>query len=68
MVCPSGVIGPYDYRISQMGQLFVNFLKGNQRAYMMELMTSSMSEMLQMELFKPQNMEKVVKPIFYQVK
>ena len=33
LVCPSGVIGPYDYRISQMGQLFVNFLKGNQRAY-----------------------------------
>ncbi|MGF7117652.1 SDR family oxidoreductase [Methanobacterium oryzae] len=33
LVCPSGVIGPYDYRVSQMGQLFVNFLKGNQRAY-----------------------------------
>jgi dihydroflavonol-4-reductase len=33
LVCPSGVIGPYDYKISQMGQLFVNFLKGNQRAY-----------------------------------
>ncbi|MDI6723432.1 MAG: SDR family oxidoreductase [Methanobacterium sp.] len=33
LVCPSGVIGPYDYRISQMGQLFVNFLKGSQIAY-----------------------------------
>jgi dihydroflavonol-4-reductase len=33
MVCPSGVIGPYDYRISQMGQLILTFMKGNLRAY-----------------------------------
>ena len=29
LVCPSGVIGPYDYRISQMGHLFINFMKGD---------------------------------------
>lgn len=33
IVCPSGVIGPYDYRISQMGQLILTFMKGNLRAY-----------------------------------
>jgi Nucleoside-diphosphate-sugar epimerases len=32
LVCPSGVIGPYDYRISQMGHLFINFMKGNLKA------------------------------------
>jgi len=32
LVCPSGVIGPYDYRVSQMGQLFINFMKGNLKA------------------------------------
>lgn len=29
LICPSGVIGPYDYRISQMGHMFINFMKGN---------------------------------------
>ncbi|MGZ7049895.1 MAG: SDR family oxidoreductase [Methanobacterium sp.] len=33
LVCPSGIIGPYDYKISQMGQLFVDFMKGNQKTY-----------------------------------
>jgi len=32
LVCPSGVIGPYDYKISQMGHLFINFMKGNLKA------------------------------------
>ena len=32
LVCPSGVIGPYDYRISQMGHLFINFMKGDLKA------------------------------------
>lgn len=33
LVCPSGVIGPYDYRISQMGHLIINFMKGDFKAY-----------------------------------
>ena len=33
IVCPTGVIGPYDYRISEMGQLIVNFIKGDLNAY-----------------------------------
>ena len=32
LVCPSGVIGPYDYKISQMGHLFINFMKGDLKA------------------------------------
>ncbi len=32
LVCPSGVIGPYDYRISQMGHLIINFMKGDLKA------------------------------------
>lgn len=27
LVCPTGVIGPYDYRLSQMGKLFIDFAK-----------------------------------------
>jgi dihydroflavonol-4-reductase len=26
IVCPTGVIGPYDYRVSEMGKLFLDFL------------------------------------------
>ena len=33
LICPSGVIGPCDYRISQMGHMFINFMKGNLKAY-----------------------------------
>lgn len=33
LICPSGIIGPYDYKISQMGRLFVDFMKGNQKTY-----------------------------------
>ncbi len=33
LVCPSGIIGPYDYKISQMGHLFVNFVEGKQKIY-----------------------------------
>lgn len=33
LICPSGVIGPYDYRISQMGHLIINFMKGDLKAY-----------------------------------
>jgi dihydroflavonol-4-reductase len=34
IVCPTGVIGPYDFRLSEMGQLMVAFAKGNLTAYM----------------------------------
>jgi len=33
LVCPSGIIGPCDYKISQMGQLFIDYMKGNQNIY-----------------------------------
>lgn len=33
IVCPSGIIGPYDYKISQMGQLFLNYMNGDMKAY-----------------------------------
>jgi len=33
VVCPTGVIGPYDYKISEMGQLIINASKGKLRAY-----------------------------------
>lgn len=34
LVCPSGVIGPYDYQLSNTGQLFVDYLLGRLTAYM----------------------------------
>jgi len=33
IVCPTGVIGPYDYKVSEMGQLIINFLKTKLKAY-----------------------------------
>ena len=33
IVHPTGVIGPYDYRISEMGQLMIDFINGNLKAY-----------------------------------
>lgn len=33
IVHPTGVIGPYDYRISEMGQLIIDFVTGNFKAY-----------------------------------
>jgi dihydroflavonol-4-reductase len=33
MVFPSGIIGPYDFRQSEMGQLFVDFARGRLKAY-----------------------------------
>ncbi|MFH1663052.1 MAG: SDR family oxidoreductase [Chloroflexota bacterium] len=33
IVHPTGVIGPYDYRISEMGQLTIDFVNGNLKAY-----------------------------------
>lgn len=33
IVCPTGVIGPYDYRISEMGQLIINLVTGKLKAY-----------------------------------
>lgn len=33
IVCPSGVIGPYDYNISQMGQLVLNYTNGAMKTY-----------------------------------
>jgi len=34
IVCPTGVIGPYDYRISEIGQLILSFMEGKLRAYL----------------------------------
>ena len=33
IVHPTGVIGPYDYRVSEMGQLTIDFVNGNLKAY-----------------------------------
>jgi len=33
IVCPSGIIGPCDYNVSQMGQLILNYMKGDLKAY-----------------------------------
>ena len=33
IVCPTGVTGPYDYRVSEMGQLITDFLKRKLKAY-----------------------------------
>lgn len=33
IVCPSGIIGPCDYNISQMGQLFLNYMNSDMKAY-----------------------------------
>lgn len=33
IVYPSGVIGPYDFRVSEMGKLLIDFKKGNLKAY-----------------------------------
>ena len=33
ILCPSGIIGPYDYHISEMGKLIVDFFKGKVKAY-----------------------------------
>jgi len=34
IACPTGVIGPYDYRISEMGQLVIDLAKGKLKAYL----------------------------------
>jgi dihydroflavonol-4-reductase len=33
IVCPTGVIGPYDFRISEMGQLILDFTRKRLKAY-----------------------------------
>ncbi|MCK5732079.1 MAG: NAD-dependent epimerase/dehydratase family protein, partial [Tenericutes bacterium] len=33
LVCPSGVIGPFDYQLSNTGQLFIDYLMGRLTAY-----------------------------------
>ncbi len=33
IVCPTGVTGPYDYKVSEMGQLIMNFLEKKLKAY-----------------------------------
>jgi dihydroflavonol-4-reductase len=33
MVFPSGIIGPYDFRLSEMGYLFTDFARGRLKAY-----------------------------------
>lgn len=34
IVCPTGVIGPYDFRVSEMGQLILDFMRKKLKAYM----------------------------------
>jgi dihydroflavonol-4-reductase len=34
IVCPTGVIGPFDYRVSDMGQLIINYMKKDLKAYL----------------------------------
>lgn len=34
IICPSGIIGPHDYNISQMGTLFLNYMNGGMKAYL----------------------------------
>ena len=33
IICPSGIIGPYDYRLSEMGRLVLNYSQGKIKAY-----------------------------------
>jgi len=33
IVCPTGVIGPYDYKLSEMGQVFIDFVKKKLKFY-----------------------------------
>jgi len=33
IVCPSGVIGPYDFKMSEMGRLFTDFARGRLKVY-----------------------------------
>jgi len=33
ILCPSGIIGPYDYRVSEIGKLIVDFVKGKVKVY-----------------------------------
>ncbi len=33
IVCPTGIIGPCDYRLSEMGKLIVNYMGGKLKAY-----------------------------------
>ncbi len=33
IVCPTGVIGPYDFKPSEMGQMFIDFARGKLKAY-----------------------------------
>jgi dihydroflavonol-4-reductase len=33
ILCPSGIIGPYDYKVSEMGQLMLDFIEGRLKAY-----------------------------------
>ena len=33
IVCPSGVVGPYDFKLSEMGRFFVDFVKGRLKVY-----------------------------------
>ncbi|MEW6107520.1 MAG: SDR family oxidoreductase [Bacillota bacterium] len=33
VLCPTGVVGPYDFRPSEMGQLFINYARRSMRVY-----------------------------------
>ncbi|GAG87791.1 unnamed protein product, partial [marine sediment metagenome] len=33
IVCPTGVIGPYDYKVSEMGKLIIDFIQKRLKAY-----------------------------------
>lgn len=33
VICPTGVLGPYDFRISEMGQVIIHYIQGKLKAY-----------------------------------
>lgn len=33
IICPTGIIGPYDYRLSEMGKLIVSYMHGKLKAF-----------------------------------
>jgi dihydroflavonol-4-reductase len=51
IVCPTGVIGPYDYRGSEMGDLLMDWLRKNYIYWLKVLMTLWMYAMLHMGIF-----------------
>ncbi len=34
IVCPTGIIGPYDFKVSNIGSMFIDYCKGKQKIIM----------------------------------